>query len=476
MRVIGVYSAIAGLVLLMVFAERLLNRQEAQTQPNSGSVILANATPRASTNDVRSLLVGQQLYHFYCASCHNSTGSPGAASLPGVLGAQLQTSGITDDALYQVIAQGTPGTSAHAFGGQLTAPQIWQLIASLRVESLAPADAAPISTATPQIVATISPRSTVPDSPEVLPRLVFAREGNIWYSDGNNSPLQQLTAFTGSQYADQPTYSASTERIAFVVSTLPMTMTTRLSTAYLYTVKLDGSDRQLLWQTDQGDLYLPTWTADGTAVYVTYNGVANGAAATSLWQPRIVRVEAASGAQQTIVEAAHSQVLSPDGRHLVYVKVQEKGYATSLMIAQSDGSNARELLSADLFSGFFAPRFSPDSSQVIVATVGGPATDAQGFPVAKNSNLFQPLLGMFAPPIAEAHSGVSLDMWSVNVDGTELRRLTSFYEDLPMGVYSPNGAEVMIMAYNGMYRMLADGSQLRRVSLLGNHGALDWLP
>ena len=40
---------------------------------------------------------------------------------------------------------------------------------------------------------------------------------------------------------------------------------------------------------------------------------------------------------------------------------------------------------------------------------------------------------------------------------------------------APDGGEVMVMGYGGLYRMRADGSDLRRISLLGDHGALDWV-
>jgi hypothetical protein len=64
----------------------------------------------------------------------------------------------------------------------------------------------------------------------------------------------------------------------------------------------------------------------------------------------------------------------------------------------------------------------------------------------------------------------------VNIDGTGLRHLTTIYEDLPMAAFSPEGNEIMLMGYNGFYRMHADGSSLRRISPDGDHGSVDWMP
>jgi hypothetical protein len=69
---------------------------------------------------------------------------------------------------------------------------------------------------------------------------------------------------------------------------------------------------------------------------------------------------------------------------------------------------------------------------------------------------------------------VPWDLWVVNVDGTGLRRLTKFYEDLPMAVFTPDGKELIVMAYGGFYRMNADGAKLRRIDPQGDHGGVDW--
>ncbi|MBC8161519.1 MAG: c-type cytochrome [Roseiflexaceae bacterium] len=480
-RVIGTYSAIAAVVLLVVLVEAWVSRRDAPA-PTTPPPLRTNSAPAPALNrDIRTVLAGQQLYRFYCASCHSGASTASSSATASNLFAPAQLDQTADDAIYRTVADGASTGGMPAFAGRLTDAQIWQVIAFLRSNTLPSGTTAlpapPTSTTTATAQPAARARVSIPDSPELLPPLVFARDGNIWHSDGNDTPLRLLTQFTALEYADQPAYNTQTGRVAFVTSTLPISSATRLSVSALYTMKLDGTDRQLVWQTERGSLYLPTWASDGTALYVTFNGAEQGEATVRPWRPQIVRIDLASGARQPVVDNAHNQAPAPNGRQLAYVQVQEHGYATTLTIANVDGSNPRVLLRADLFSGFLAPRFSPDGKQIVVAAVGGPETDAHGVPTTAQLRApFGALLDWIAPATAEAHNGVAFDLWRVDTDGSNLRRLTSFGEDLPMAVFSPDGSDIMIMAYGGVYRMKSNGSQLRRISLLGGHGAIDWLP
>jgi hypothetical protein len=61
---------------------------------------------------------------------------------------------------------------------------------------------------------------------------------------------------------------------------------------------------------------------------------------------------------------------------------------------------------------------------------------------------------MLAPATAEAH-GLPWDLWEVKTDGSGLRRLTRFYEDLPMIAFSPDGT---------IWALESDKGQLHRFS------------
>jgi Tol biopolymer transport system component len=146
------------------------------------------------------------------------------------------------------------------------------------------------------------------------------------------------------------------------------------------------------------------------------------------------------------------------------------------MVANADGSGARALIDGAAFQAFYAPRFSPDGTRIVVAAIGGPETDGQGNPVTPPSGAspLDGLLGLLAPATAEAH-GLPWDLWTVHVDGSGLRRLTQFYEDLPMATYSPDGKQIAVMGAGGIYLLDADGANLRRIDAVGDHGGLDWV-
>ena len=145
-------------------------------------------------------------------------------------------------------------------------------------------------------------------------------------------------------------------------------------------------------------------------------------------------------------------------------------------MAAPDGTADREVVAAGTFSTFYAPRFSPDGKRMIVAAIGGPVTDEQGYPIrAQRRTPLDTLLGVFAPAVAEAH-GAPWDVWVVNVDGTGLRRLPGMREDTPMATFAPDGRQIVMIGAGGIYLIDADGQYLRQIDPLGDHGGLDWAP
>jgi Tol biopolymer transport system component len=189
---------------------------------------------------------------------------------------------------------------------------------------------------------------------------------------------------------------------------------------------------------------------------------------------QVVRLDLATGAQQPLLKDALDPAVSHDGKQLAYLQLSADGYTMSLEVAAPDGSGTRELIGGDAFQGFYAPRFSPDGKRIVVAAIGGPETDKDGNPVKAGARSpLERLLALFEPPTAEAH-GLPWDLWIVNTDGTGLRRLTNFYEDLPMAAFSPDGKQIAVMGGGGIYLMNADGSRLRRIDATGDHGGLDW--
>jgi Tol biopolymer transport system component len=233
----------------------------------------------------------------------------------------------------------------------------------------------------------------------------------------------------------------------------------------------DGGDRRELWKPAEGLVGIPAWMPDGRSLYVAANGVQ--LSPTAGRQIQIVRIDLAGGPPEMVIADALDPAISRDGSRLAFLKMSEDGYTMSLMLAAPDGSGARVLIDGDDFQGFYAPRFSPDGQRIVVAAIGGPETGAQSDPKTVAAAALGRLASLFEPPAAEAH-GIPWDLWSVNIDGTGLKRLTNFAEDLPMAAFSPDGGQIAILAENGIYLMEADGSRLRLIDPLGDRGGLDW--
>ncbi len=320
-----------------------------------------------------------------------------------------------------------------------------------------------------------------PESNEPLPPLVFARQGQIWRSDGTGAAPIQLTNFDSNSIPSQPSISPDGTRIAFVALIQPpITATLPLPTSKLFLIDMQGSGLREIWAPKEGILWLPTWAPDQQALYLLANGtVVASAGGDSTSRLQIVRVDLQQGERRVILSSALDPTISRDGSQMAYLKFDEDGVTMHVEIADLDGQNPKRIISGKQFLGFYAPRFTPDGKQIIVAAIEGPPTDEHGYPLADTGrpalvDVGQWMLGLFAPSVAEAH-GAPWDLWIVNTDGSGLRRLTKLNEDLPMAAISPDGSTVAVMAYNGIYLMNIDGSHLRRIDAHGDHGGLDWV-
>jgi mono/diheme cytochrome c family protein len=432
--------------------------------------------------DTPTLAAGSLLYQTNCAVCHGAAGrgdGPMAFGLtprPGDFTQHMLPGKHTDGQVFLWIRDGFPNSAMPAWGQRFREEQLWQLVTYLRTF-------AQPSAANPAASATAEPSQSQPTPAtvsEALPPLVFTRQGNLWRSDGSGAAPRQLTRLGAGSYAEHPSVAPDGTQIAFITTSQgPITETTPLplptpATA-LSLMHADGTALRTLWKPDRGVLSSPTWAADGQAVYVSLYDLRspiNAPVPDRLFQ--VIRLHPQTGERQIVLENARDLIFSRDGTRMAFLRWHANLAAFSLNVAAPDGSGEREIIAQNVFPDMYVPHFSPDGRQLIFASSGGPPTDAHGDPLAgAGSAALQRLFGLFAPPTAEAH-GAPLDLWTVQIDGTKLHRLTTFHEDTPMAVFSPDGTQIVVMGSGGIYLMQADGSDLRKIDPLGDHGGLDW--
>ena len=420
---------------------------------------------------------GQRLYADHCAVCHGASGqgdgplAAGLAPRPADLTQHMAPGKHTDGQVFMWIKQGFPGTAMPAWGDRLDDQQIWQIVTYLRsfAQPLAATAAAQPTPAPPTAPA------ASPSAHEPLPPLVFARQGNLWHSDGRAGPPRQLTRLGADILAEHPAVAPDGRQIAFIArSPGPITATLPVSITTLYLMNADGTGLRALWQPPRGWVALPAWGPDGRALYVGYSELrSDPQALVADWLFEIVRVDTTTGERRTVIADARDPAITRDGALMAYLHFDRDNAAFSLHVAAPDGASDREVVAAGSFSTFYAPRFSPDGKRLISRRSAGQSPTSRATPSARKAERrWMRLLGLLAPAVAEAH-GAPWDLWVVNVDGTGLRRLPHMREDTPMAVFSPDGRQIVMIGAGGIYLIDADGQHLRLIDPLGDHGGLD---
>jgi Tol biopolymer transport system component len=148
-----------------------------------------------------------------------------------------------------------------------------------------------------------------------------------------------------------------------------------------------------------------------------------------------------------------------------YAAPPERG--ESLWLGAPDGSRAREVIGPAAFDKYFGLRFSPDGRRLVFAAVGQPAS----------LGLIERALGI-RPAYA---NGDLWDLWSVDIDGRNLRPLTAISEDLPVAAWSPDGRRIAFLgggsassAEAGLALLVPGNKELRRLTTQPGHRGVDW--
>jgi Tol biopolymer transport system component len=229
----------------------------------------------------------------------------------------------------------------------------------------------------------------------------------------------------------------------------------------IYVAEADGSNARPLAERDRPGAVLdaPVWSPDGQQVYFAYVGQVDR----RLVQ-RIERIRRDGSDRQPVVDNAYAPEVSPDGRRLLFLRDERVGSTsgTSLWSIPTAGGEARRLIPVGRYPGLAYPRFSPDGRRIAVSILNS---------MSGGGPLLEPLAWLL--PTAYAH-GLPWDIWTLDADGGDPRRLTDISADDPSVDWSPDGRHLAIWSGTGLYLVAADGTGLQLVSDRGGYGAFDW--
>jgi Tol biopolymer transport system component len=160
---------------------------------------------------------------------------------------------------------------------------------------------------------------------------------DIWIMNADGTNQRNLTADTRSQH--NPTWSPrladGSYRIAFVQDSTVRSF----HTASLYTMRPDGSDRQVLTSPGEQLDEEPTWSPDGRRVVFTRTSPTAGG---DLWVVDLTTGIERPFLAQELFGAQRHPAWSPDGRHLAFTSVHEpsddQGFRAQLYTVRADGT------------------------------------------------------------------------------------------------------------------------------------------
>jgi Tol biopolymer transport system component len=306
-------------------------------------------------------------------------------------------------------------------------------------------------------------------------RIAWPKDGDLWVLDIGSKQQTKITNLASGAAVTGATWSPDGQRVIF--AQFWRRPNERSSGADLMVANADGSAAHLFAERDAPNSVLetPEWMPSG-AVYYTVRTVTNGRETQA-----IVRRQTDSAAPETLVENAYDPAVSPDESTLVYVRSTRAGQ-TMMKKTIGDAGDGCELISDQVFQYLSLPRISPDGLRVVLGGSGDPnlgPSGCGGDPKATAPSAAAPagpaidLGALLQPETAYAH-GLPADVWSMNLDGSDMKRIADIKDDDPTVAFSPDGSRLAIFGVAALFMVDSSGGPTDKLTDQGGYGGLDW--
>lgn len=305
-------------------------------------------------------------------------------------------------------------------------------------------------------------------APNVAGKFIFAPgDGSIWIQDPANGKPQPVIKPTAELFADAPSFAPDGKSFLYVRSTLDAQGT---AVNAIYRARNDGSASEpVAVPPDPKTAFnWPQYSWSGDWIYYT----ASYPVPPNKQASEIQRIPAGGGTAQTIVKDARMSTESPDGKQIAFTRFNFDSFTAGLWIANTDGTNERELLNDQVFIMISAPQFSPDGKEILFAASGPNTQPLPGVQSYRAPSCEPQLLCLFAKPAYA--DGLPWDLWTVTPDGSKFTRLTNVGADSPWPAWSSDSSQIAFFDTSGQYLLDLPTKVVSQISRNGGHGVFGW--
>jgi len=303
-------------------------------------------------------------------------------------------------------------------------------------------------------------------------RIAWPKDSDLWVYDLGSKQQTRIVQLPQGGAVTGAAWSPDGQRIIF--AQFWRRPNERSSGADLMIANADGTNAHPFAERDAPNTVLetPQWAASGR-VYYTMRRVTNGREAQS-----IVR-QTEGGQPEVLVDNGYSPAVSPDESTLLYIRSTRAGQTLFKKTLGEPGDGC-ELISDQVFQYLSLPRISPDGKRVALGGSGeanlqqsGCGGDPRAKPSAAGPTLAVDLAALLQPDVAYAH-GLPADIYSMNLDGSNLTRMADIKDDDPTVAWSPDGSKLGIFGVAALFVVDSKGGPTDKLVDQGGYGGLDW--